>query len=46
MTSHNKHGHQRRNRRIHLATAAITGVVSGLTRALIDVLLHHLTIGG
>jgi hypothetical protein len=33
------------DRRIRIARAAITGLIAGATRALIDTLLHHLTTG-
>jgi len=34
--------HRRQDRRTRLASAAITGVLAGLTRAIVDALLHHL----
>lgn len=33
------------DRRTRIALAAITGLISGATRAILDTLLHHLTTG-
>lgn len=43
MTSNHKHRHP--DRRTRITTAAISGIVAGLTRAILDAMLHHLSTG-
>lgn len=43
---HHRDPRQQRERRDRLTGAAITGLLAGLTRAVFDALLHHLTTGG
>ncbi len=38
--------HQRRDHRLRLTTAALTGLLAGVARAVTEWLLHHLTYGG
>jgi hypothetical protein len=43
MTKPHDRDAQQREHRGRLAEAAITGLLAGLTRAIVDALLHHLT---